>query len=169
MKLDRLLVLFSVVLSLAASIVSCFALMRDPLGTDLSKYDLSSPEATLRSVNAIVARQDLRAAWELLKRAFQGESSPEIKLFLSDNAKIAVLKSIEVSNSANPENNGTIVSFVKCTVAGVDYYSVQYFRKDRSNRFSLGGSFYVPYDTKGSEQDKAIESAIQEFKKTGKI
>ena len=49
MKLDRLLVLFAVVLSLTATVISCVALMRDPLGTDLSKYNLSSPEAALRS------------------------------------------------------------------------------------------------------------------------
>jgi hypothetical protein len=169
MKLDRLLVLFAVLLSVTATMISSVALMRDPLGTNLSKYNLSSPEATLRSVNSMVAGQDLRAAWQFFKTAIQSESGPEMKIFFSDDAKIAVLKSIEVSNSINPKNNGTIISFVKCTVAGVDYYSVQYFKKDPSNRFSLGGSFYIPYGTQGNEQDKAIESAIEKFKKTGKL
>lgn len=50
-----------------------------------------------------------------------------------------MVKSVEVSGSAEPKNNGTIVSFVKFTVAGVDYYTVQYFRKDDANRFNLGG------------------------------
>jgi hypothetical protein len=46
---------------------------------------------------------------------------------------------------------------------------VQYFRKDQSNTFNLGANFYVPYRTEKTDQDKALESAIEEFKKTGKI
>ncbi len=167
MKLLRFLVLISLVISSAAIFFSLQAIRRDPLGSDISKYDLSSPESTLRSINNMATRQDLRAAWQLMKNAFQNDDSPEIKLFLSDAPKISVLKSIEVSNSANPKNNGIIVSFVKFTVSGVDYYTVQYFRKDRSNRFYFGGNFYA-FGTK-TDQDKALESAIEEFKRTGKI
>jgi hypothetical protein len=47
-------------------------------------------------------------------------------------------------------NNGLVVSFVKFTVSGVDYYTVQYFRKDQSNRFQLaeGGDVRCRKDRK---------------------
>jgi hypothetical protein len=128
-------------------LISLGVVRPDPLGTDVSKYDFSSPADTLRSVNSMVARQDLRAAWQLLKGTLQAEPNPDLKLFLADKVNITVLKSVEVSSSADPKNNGTVVSFVKFTVAGVDYYTVQYFRKDQANRFNLGGTFYVPYST----------------------
>jgi hypothetical protein len=99
---------------------------------------------------------------------WERDADPDMKLFLSDGAKITVLKSIELSNSGNPKNNGTIISFVKFTLSGVDYYTVQYFKKDQVGRFTLGGSLYVAESDKSSE-DKAIESAIAEFKKTGKV
>jgi hypothetical protein len=69
MRFDRVLSLCSTVISLVAIVVSLTALRRDPLGTDLSKYDLSSPESTLRSINAIIAKQDLKAGWQLARSA----------------------------------------------------------------------------------------------------
>jgi len=168
MKIDRLIALVAVVLSSLAIIVSLLAFKRDPLRTDLSTYNFTSPENTLQSINKIVARNDLGAALELLKGMWERDADPDMKLFLSDGAKITVLKSIELSNSGNPKNNGTIISFVKFTLSGVDYYTVQYFKKDQVGRFTLGGSLYVAESDKSSE-DKAIESAIAEFKKTGKV
>ena len=140
-----------------------------PLGSDISNYDLSSPWKTLKSINSMVAKQDLRAGWQLLKVLLQSDTSPETKLFFSDEVNLTVLRSIEVTGSAYPKNNGIIVSFVKFTVAGVDYHTVQYFRKDPSNRFCIGEAFYVPYGTSKNDQDKILESTIEEFKKTGKI
>jgi hypothetical protein len=167
MKLDRLLVLFSLLLSCAAT--SGIAFKRDPLGTDISKYDLSSPESTLRSINTMATKQDVRAAWQLLRIiALQRDDTGDTKLFLSDEVKIVVLKSLEVSNSGDPKNNGLIVSFVRYTISGVDYHTVQYFRKDQLNRFYMRGGFYV-FGTEQTEQDKALAAAIEEFKKTGKI
>jgi len=72
-------------------------------------------------------------------------------------------------NSANPKNNGLIVSFVKFTIAGVDYHTVQYFRKDQTNRFMPGGSYYVPYGTKKNDEDVALETAVQAFKQKGQL
>ncbi len=105
---------------------------------------------------------------QLLKIMLQRDADPETNLFLSSDAKITVLKSIELSNSGNAKNNGSVVSFVKFTVSGVDYYTVQYFKKDQAGGFNLSGLSYVPEKDKSSE-DKATESAIAEFKKTGKL
>ncbi len=120
MKIDRSLSVFSIVISLIAIAFSVQAIRRDPFGTDLSNYDLSSPEHTLQSINTIVAKQDIRAGWQLFRTQLQADASPETKLFLSEGVKVTVLKSIEVSNSAGPKNNGLIVSFVTFTVSGVD-------------------------------------------------
>lgn len=169
MKFDRLLIVLSLLLSSAAIVISLVGAQRDPLGTDISNYDLSSPEKTLRSINSMVAKQDLRAGWQLLKVVLQSDTTPETKLFFSDQAKVTVLKSIEVTGSAYPKNNGIIVSFVKFSVSGVEYHTVQFFRKDQSNRFHLAERFYVPYSTEKNEQDKILESTIEEFQKTGKI
>ena len=168
MKFDRFLVLLAVVLSSLSIVISLAVFRRDPLGADLSTYNLSSPENTLRSINKIVATDNLRAALELVKVVVEREGNSDAKLFLSDNPRIVVLKSIELSNSGDPKNNGTIISFVKVTVSGVDYYTVQYFRKDALGRFNLGGSSYVLESAKTSE-DKAMDSAIAEFRKTGKL
>jgi len=169
MNLDRFLAIFAGLVSVLAIALSIHAIRRDPFGTDLSKYDLSSPEHTLQSINTMVARQDIRAGWELFKAQLQADASPETKLFLADGAKVTVLKSIEVANSAGQKNNGLIVSFVTFNVSGVDYHTVQYFRKDQSNRFQLGEAFYLPYGTEANEQDKSLQAAIEEFKTTGKI
>ena len=168
MKIDRLLAILASLLSIVAIALSVRGLQRDPFGTSLAAYDLSSPERTLQSMNSMVARQDVRAGWELFKTLMQTDANPETKLFLSEGVKITVVKSIEVSNSATPKNNGLVVSFVTFNVAGVDYHTVQYFRKDPSNRFLLGETFYV-YGTEKNEQDKGLEAAIEEFEKTGKI
>ena len=113
-------------------------------------------------------REDLRAAWQLLKVALQRDETDDTKLFLSDGVKISVVKSIEVSNSGNPKNNGLIVSFVHYTISGVEYHTVQYFKKDQLNRFYFGGGFFV-FGTEKTDQDKALENSIEEFKRTGKI
>ena len=136
MAINRVISTVALLLSLAAIALSVRTMQRDPLGNDLSKYDLSSPEQTLRSINKIVTKQDIRAALQLLKSEIRDEGK-DTKLFLSDGVTLAVLKSVEVSNSGAQKNNGLIVSFVKFTVSGVDYYTVQYFRKDPSNRFQL--------------------------------
>jgi hypothetical protein len=133
----RALSVIALVLSLAAIGMSVLAMRRDPLGTDLSRYDLSSPEQTLRSINKIIAKQDIRAALEFVRTSVWVESGgdKEAKLFLADNPTLTVLKSLELSNSGEPKNNGVVVSFVKFNVSGVDYYAVKFFRKDQSGRF----------------------------------
>ena len=62
MVINRVMSIVALLLSLAAVALSVRAMQRDPLGTDLSRYDLSSPEQTLRSVNRMVTSQDIRAA-----------------------------------------------------------------------------------------------------------
>jgi len=168
---NRVVSIIAVLLSLAAIVLSVRAMQHDPLGTDLSTYDLSSPEQTLRSINKMITRQDIRAALQLLKNEVWVESSgnKEAKLFLSDDPTLTVLKSVELSNSGDPKNNGTVVSFVKFSVSGVDYYTVQYFRKDQSSRFLFTGRPFVFPEEKKTDSDKRLDAAIEEFEKTGKI
>jgi hypothetical protein len=167
MRFDRILALLAVLISCAALAVSYKTMMRDPFGTDISNYDLSSPERTLQSLNRMAVTQDLRAAWQLFRSKLEEE--PEGKLFLSDNVEIQVPKSIEVSRSAGEKNNGLVVSFVTYRVAGVDYRKVMYFRKNEAGQFTPSDAFYVPYGTEKNEQDKILDTAIEEFTKTGKL
>jgi hypothetical protein len=169
MATNRILSIIALLLSLAAIVISVRVMQSNLLGTDLSKYDLSSPEQTLRSVNRMVAKQDIRAALQLLKSELQGEDEGKnLKLFLSDGATLSVLKSLEVSNSGVAKNNGLIVSFIKFTVSGVDYYTVQYFRRDQSNRFLLADRIPA-FGTEKTESDTSLDAAIEEFEKTGKL
>ncbi len=167
MVINRVMSIVALLLSLAAVALSVRAMQRDPLGTDLSRYDLSSPEQTLRSVNRMVTSQDIRAALQLLKNELQDEGK-DIRLFLSDGVTLTVLKSVEISNSGAPRNNGLVVSFVKFTVSGVDYYTVQYFRRDQSNRFQLAERLGT-YGAEKTENDKNLDAVIEEFEKTGKL
>mgnify|MGYP001561363060 CR=1 FL=1 len=169
MRLERILIILSLLASIIALLISIAVLKNNPLGTDLAKYDLSSPENTLKSINKMVANYDARAGWQLFRLGLQSDTSPSTKLFFLNQADVKVLKSIEVSNSADSKNNCLIVSFVKFNVSGVDYNTVQYFRKDQLNRFYFGEAFYVPYETEKTAQDKALEAAIEEFENTGKI
>ncbi len=129
MAINRAMCIFAVLLSLVAIALSVRTMQRDPLGTDLSKYDLSSPEQTLRSINEWLQNRIFGQRIQLLKSEFQPDESKDIKLFLSDGVTLAVLKSVEVANSGAQKNNGLVVSFVKFTVSGVDYYTVQYCRQ----------------------------------------
>lgn len=167
MAFNRAMSIAAFLLSLVAFVLSVRTMQWDPLGTDLSKYDLSSPEQTLRSVNRMAAKQDVRAALQLLKIEVQDEDK-DFKLFLTDGVTLTVLKSVEISNSGDSKNNGLVVSFVKFNVSGVDYYTVQYFRKDQLNRFQLAeraGTF----GAEKTESDSNLDAAIQEFEKTGKL
>ncbi|MGC1499444.1 MAG: hypothetical protein WA800_05555 [Terriglobales bacterium] len=170
MAIDRTTSTLALALSLAAIILSILTMRRDPLGSDLSTYDLSSPEQTLRSINRMVKSQDLRAGLQLVKDEVRSSSDGDkgAKLFLSDALTITVLKSIELSNSGVPKNNGTIVSFVKFNISGVDYYSTQYFRKDQSGRFLLTDRPFAFGDAK-TDSDKTLDTAIDGFEKTGKL
>ena len=105
--------------------------------------------------------------FQLLKNELQDEGK-DIKLFLSDGVTLTVLKSVEISNSGAPRNNGLVVSFVKFTVSGVDYYTVQYFRRDQSNRFQLAERLGT-YGAEKTENDKNLDAVIEEFEKTGKL
>lgn len=169
MAVSRVISIIALVLSLVA--IGLSVQRRDPLGRDLSRYDLSSPEQTLRSVNKIIASQDIRAALQFLKNEVWAESGgeKESKLFLSDSPNLTVLKSVELSNSGDTKNNGTVVSFIKFNVSGVDYYTVQYFRKDQSNRFLFTGRPIVFGEEKKTDSDRSLDSAIQEFERTGKL
>ncbi len=108
MAINRAISIVALLLSLAAIALSVRTMQRDPLGTDLSRYDLSSPEQTLRSVNRIATKQDVRAALQFLKSEVQDEDK-DFKLFLSDGVNLTVLKSVEISNSGVPKNNGRCV------------------------------------------------------------
>jgi hypothetical protein len=167
MAINRAVSIVAFLLSLVAIVLSVRTMQRDPLGTDLSKYDLSNPEQTLRSINRMATKQDIRAALQLLKSEVQDEGK-DMKLFLSDGVTLTVLKSVEVSNSGAKKNNGLVVSFVKFTVSGVDYYTVQYFRKDQSNRFQLAERVGTLASEK-TESDSNLDAAIEEFEKTGKL
>ena len=167
MAINRAVSIVAFLLSLVAIVLSVRTMQRDPLGTDLSKYDLSSPEQTLRSVNKMATKQDIRAALQLLKSEVQDEGK-DMKLFLSDGVTLTVLKSVEISNSGAPKNNGLVVSFIKFTVSGVDYYTVQYFRKDQLNRFQLAERVWA-LSTEKTESDTSLDAAIGEFEKTGKL
>lgn len=168
MAINRAMCIFAVLLSLVAIALSVRTMQRDPLGTDLSKYDLSSPEQTLRSINRMATKQDIRAAIQLLKSEIQQDESKDIKLFLSDGVTLAVLKSVEVANSGAQKNNGLVVSFVKFTVSGVDYYTVQYFRKDQSNRFQLAERV-ATFGNEKTESDSSLDAAVEQFEKSGKL
>jgi hypothetical protein len=167
MAINRAISIIAFLLSLVAIALSVRTMQRDPLGTDLSKYDLSSPEQTLRSVNRMATKQDIRAALQLLKSEVQDEGK-DFKLFLSDGVNLTVLKSVEISNSGASKNNGLVVSFIKFTVSGVDYYTVQYFRKDQLNRFQLAERVGA-LSTEETESDTSLDAAINEFEKTGKL
>lgn len=171
MAASRAMSVIALVLSLAAIGLSIQTMRRDPFGTDLSKYDLSSPEQTLRSINKMISSQDIRATLQLLKNEVWVESAgdKQAKLFLSDSPILTVLRSVELSNSGDPKNNGIVVSFVKFSVSGVDYYTVQCFRKDQSNRFLLTERPVVFGEERKTDSDKNLDAAIQEFENTGKI
>jgi hypothetical protein len=53
-------------------------------------------------------------------------------------------------------------------VSGVDYYTVQYFRKDQLSRFQLAGRV-ATFGTEKTESDNNLDAAIEEFEKTGKL
>lgn len=160
-------------LALALASVSLYLVVgmerRDPLGHGLAHYDLSSPEKSLRSFSSMIANQDVKAGLELLKGVLQSSTDSDLKMYFTDPQNINVVKSLEVTDSGNPKNNGTIVSFVKFTVAGVDYNTVQYFHRDQAGRFTPGDPFYAPTTDPPNEHDKEINALIASFKKNGTL
>lgn len=171
MKIDKALSILAVIISTVAVTLSLRILHNDPLGTDISKYDLSNPEATLASVREMANKEDLRAAWQYIKSSIlNGENSSSSHLIFGSPTEVKFAKSIEVTESKHESNNGLVISFVKYKVDGIEHHDVLYFKKNKDGKFVMDGYFYTPFDEKEmSEQDKLIGSSIEKFKKTGEI
>jgi hypothetical protein len=178
-------------ISITALSLAVFGLRRDPLGTSMRNYRFDSPQQTIESFRSIIGRADLRAFIELLMTILDSETTRSLGrdptamiLFaghdnlISDalaggratDFSFSVRKTIEVANSANARNVGLLVSFVEAQVKGVAYRDVFYFRRDREGRTMMGvDMFQIPYGTTASDEDKAVQTAIEEFKKNGKV
>lgn len=175
MKIDRVLASIAVILSMFALVVATMALRRNPMGSGLASYDLSSPEKSILAARKMIANRDLNAGFDLIGIFGQQElvdsvkADPGAKLFLSQASEISVVKSIEVHGSAVPENNGLIVSFVNFKVDPIEYHVVINFRKHQLGRFLLGNMTAIPNGTEPSESDKALQAMEDAFNKTGKF
>jgi hypothetical protein len=136
----------------------------------LQSYNLTSPEETIKSMHQIISNHDLLAGLELIGSMIKRENIPEAKLFFTEKPEIKIEKSIEVKNSGNETNNGTIISFVKTIVDGVEYHFVMYFDKDSSGKFYPQIAYIKPWDpAKMTDEDKSIDGMINKWQKEGKL
>lgn len=129
--------------SLAVSIACASMILRarDPLGTGLKFYDLSTPEKSLRSQLQMAANLDLRALHQL----------SDIKQ--SQTHKLATLK---VHRQA--EYKGTIILFVSHDVGGIEKREVQGLEKDAHS-----GVWIPSYVSSYGMDDEKLKKSISEW------
>jgi hypothetical protein len=170
-------------LGIALSIAS-----RSPFGTSINNYKFSTPQDTIQSVREIVANVDFRAGIELASMVMDFSNrgrDPEMMILLGgadnpvskaigggdpSNFRLSVPRTVEVFNSSNTHNNGLLICFVNAEVRGVSYRSVFFFRRDKEGRvLPCGESFVFPFGTTPNDSDKAIQGAIEEFRRSGTI
>ena len=170
MKLDRIFSVLALVIATAALLLSLGIGRPNPLGSDLSRYDMSNPEAALSAVRRMVAKEDLRAGLQYLKRITLKEDDPQINFFFDDVTDVNLVKTFTISGSGWEENNGRIISFVKYKIRGVDYRHVFAFRKTDEGTFYLDDPYIrpIPYEEK-NEADQRYELMIKRFRETGAI
>lgn len=160
---------------IALSVISCLSLLlsaslflRNPLGTSLSNYDLSSPEKTLISIGQMARNRDAVAGFEFAQATAMVEANPEALLMFGRNNAITVDKAVEVKDCSNEKMNGKIIAFIKLVSSGVTYHFTQYYAKDSSGRFLPTGNYWALYDKeKQTEEDKRLTAWIKSWKASG--
>lgn len=146
----------STALSSLALIVSLAALARsflhDPLGSGLSKYDLTSPKACLISELKIEQAQDVRAELQLA----QLRRGPK---------KIAErLKTLEVRKET--EWNGKKILFISFEENGIKHYDVRGFEKDAES--GLWMPSHVDAFTVGRD-NRPLADQMEKWERAGQL
>ena len=93
-------------------------------GNGLSHYDLSSPEAMLKSVRQMVVNVDLKADWSTQSSRWRRRVTRSLSTLFSKDAELSVEKARVIKNSHRPNAAGTILAFVRVTADGVEHHFV---------------------------------------------
>lgn len=172
MKVDRVVSALALVLAALALLISMGVGQPNPLGSDISKYDLSSPQAALSSVQAMVKNNDVRAGLQYFKNlVVMDDKDSDLNFFFDDVTEVNLAKTFVITGSGNESENGKVVSFVTYKVKGIEFRKVFYFKKLDDGTFYLTGNFSPPYypEEKKTEADKRYVELIKKFKDTGAL
>jgi hypothetical protein len=148
---DRLalgLAALALFLSIAAV---CIVTVRDPLGSGISKYDCSSPQAALVSEMRIQLNQDMRAVLELRERAIGTKLKEKIQTF-------EVRKDVEFG--------GKKLLFVTFKEDGISKYETKAVEKDAST-----GSWLPSYVSEYTVEktNEALAAEMRRWETTGQL
>lgn len=145
----------SALLSCAALVVALVALgvvvFRDPLGSGIRHYDLSTPRASLESQIKMELDGDIRARLEL-QRQIQGKMLKE-RLSTLRVRKEAIFRGKKILFLAYKEN-------------GVDKYLTKSFEKDANTGFWLP-TYVSTYEV--TNEDKDLAAQMKRWEESGEL
>ena len=172
MKFEKIVSVLALLTAIAALLLSLGIGKTNPLGTDLSEYDMTSPEASLTSLQKMVAKDDLRAGLQYFKKLVViDDKDSSINFFFDEIEGLSLVKTFVITESGEPSENGKVVSFVKYKVKGVEFRKVFYFNKLDDGAFYLTSDYSPPYypEEKKTEADKRFVAMIKNFRDTGAV
>jgi len=172
MNFDRIFSVLALIAAVAALLFSIGVGQRNPLGSDISKYDLSSPQAALLSIQEMIKTNDILAGIQYTKNFILMMSNDEsgFNLFFDNASNVALEKTFIVTGSGDASENGKVVSFVTYEVKGVEFREVFYFNKLDDGTFYLTDKFTPPYwEKEQTEADKRYVDMIKNFRDTGAV
>ncbi len=138
-------------------------------GKGLSHYDMTSPEAALRSIRKMVVDLDLKAGVDFIKLTMKSDTTPFVYFIMNDDSKLTVQKTHLIKNSSSKNMEGKILAFIKVEANGVETYDVQAFEKKEG--ILVPDSFYMSeYDKEiWTNEDKYLWNAKSLWKTRGTI
>ena len=170
MKIDRVISVLALVTATVALLIALGIGRADPYGKSLDEYDISNPQAALQTMQKIATERNFRAGISyFVDFLLADEENSQLAFFRNDATDIKVVKSFEIQNSGEKNNNGKITLFVQYKVKGVEYRQVFFFMQHQG-KFYPTGDFYAPYsDENKTDSDKQYAEMIKKFKDSGKI
>lgn len=162
---------FALILSSISLVVSVVALFFGPaiFQKSLKSFDLSTPAAALKAVQTIYETGDTKASKEFAKMEASESISDEFYLSYQSPKECEVVRTIEVTNSGNPENKGLLVSFIKHKRAdSVEVFKVMEFRKNPQGLLFPSHRRYVSMDSETNE-DKRVQEMIKKWREQGSL
>ena len=172
MKFEKTLSILSLMTSIVALILSLGIGRSNPLGSNLTEYNMTSPEASLTSLKKMVAKDDLRAGLQYLKKLIViDDQDTQLNFFFDEVTDLMLAKTFVISGSGDPNQNGKVVSFVKYKVKGVEFRKVFFFKKLDDGTFYLTNDYSPPYypEEKKTEAYKRFVAMIKNFRDAGAV
>lgn len=139
-------------------------------GEGLDSYDMTNPEAYLRSMKEMISSFDLKAGFDYVKLAMLNDGGdPKAEFFFTDNSQVSVKKTHVISNTSAEGKEGVIIAFEQIIVNGVTHNDISFY--ERVNGILVESYFYLPEynQEEWTEEDSYLFEAMNAWRTSGRL